>query len=121
MKEYCVEFYQAEGGKQPAKEFISELDHHTRAKIMAMIVMLQKNGPEMREPYSKHLDDGLFELRASAGSLSIRMIFFYGDDGKIILTNGFLKKTRKTPLKELRRAKEYKADYYSRKGDDHEQ
>ena len=59
----------------------------------------------MREPYTKHLDDGIFELRCKLGSNLTRALFFFYIDGKIIITNGFIKKSQKTPPKEIKLAK----------------
>ncbi len=69
----------------------------------------------MRKPYSEELDEGIFELRAKVGSDITRVLYFF-DEGKIvILTNGFVKKTQKTPPTEIYLAKEYRADYLARK------
>ena len=70
----------------------------------------------MREPYSKHLDDGIFELRCKVGNNITRVLYFFYYEGKIILTNGFVKKTQKTPPEEIRLAKERRADYIERMG-----
>ena len=85
-----------------------------RAKMADMISILQDNGYELREPYSKHLDDGIFELRCKVGSNITRVLYFFYYEGKIILTNGFVKKTQKTPPEEIRLAKERRADYIER-------
>ena len=70
----------------------------------------------MREPYSKAIDDGIFELRAKVGSDISRVLYFFIIGQKVILTNGFIKKTQKTPMEEIECAKRYRADYLSRKG-----
>ena len=79
------------------------------------ISFLQDNGYELREPYSKHLSEGIFELRAKVGSDITRVLYFFYVERHIILTNGFIKKTQKTPPKEIERAKKYRADYLRRK------
>ena len=79
------------------------------------ISILQDNGYELREPYSKHLAEGIFELRAKVGSNITRVLYFFYIDKHIILTNGFIKKTQKTPSKEIEKAKKYRADYLRRK------
>ena len=43
--------------------------------------------------------------------------FYEQENGKIILTNGFIKKTQKTPRSEITKAKEYRADYLERYGE----
>ena len=62
-----------------------------------LIELLAKNGSELREPYSKHLGDGIFELRAKVSSDITRVLYFFVIGKKIVLTNGFIKKTQKTP------------------------
>ena len=42
-----------------------------------MIELLQEKGNQLREPYSKHLDDGIFELRCKVGSNITRVLYFF--------------------------------------------
>jgi phage-related protein len=60
------------------------------------------------------MGDGVFELRIQQGSDDSRIFYFFYVGSKIVLTNGFIKKTQKTPLPELARAKQYKDDYERR-------
>lgn len=69
----------------------------------------------IEDSYSEHLEDGIFELRAKVGSDISRVLYFFIVDGKAILTNGFIKKTQKTPKRELQRAKDYRKEYLSRR------
>jgi len=116
MPKFEVEFYETPNGDRPAKEFLLSLDKKMRAKMADTISILQDNGYELREPYSKHLSEGIFELRAKVGSDITRVLYFFYVELHIILTNGFIKKTQKTPPKEIERAKKYRADYLRRKG-----
>ena len=70
--------------------------------------------------YSKHLEDGIFEIRGKVGSDISRVLYFFYYGGKIILTNGFVKKTQKAPSKEIKRAKKYRKDYIERFGEENE-
>ena len=115
MPRFEVEFYETASGDQPVREFLLSLDMKMRAKMADMISILQDNGYELREPYSKHLSEGIFELRAKVGSDITRVLYFFYVDQHIILTNGFIKKSRKTPPREIERAKKYRADYLRRK------
>ncbi len=90
-----MDFYEKENGEQPAKEFMLSLDKKLRAKLADTIMILQDNGYELREPYSKHISEGIFELRAKQGSDITRVMYFFYVDRHIILTNGFIKKTQK--------------------------
>ena len=82
--------------------------------MIRTIEMLQNNGYELREPYSKHLNEGIFELRAKVGSDISRVLYFFIIGRKIILTNGFIKKTQKTPSDEIDKAKSYRKEFLSR-------
>ena len=112
---FQIEFYETEQGIQPAKEFLLSLDTKMRAKKVNTISILQDNGYELREPYSKYLSEGIFEHRARVGSDITRVLYFFYVDSRIVLTNGFIKKTNKTPIKEIEKAKKYRADYLKRK------
>lgn len=115
MDGFEIIFYDKEDGTEPAKEFLDSLDVKMRAKMLRTIVMLQSNGYELREPYSKPLNDGILELRAKVGSDISRVLYFFVVGKKAILTNGFIKKTQKTPKEEIERAKRYRAEYLCRK------
>ena len=118
MNRYRVEFYEKGNGKQPVREFLLSLDKRMRAKAADAIVLLRDNGHELREPYSKHVVDGIFELRIKLGSDTARILYFFIMGDCIILTNGFVKKTRKTPRVEIERARQYRKDYMKRKAEE---
>lgn len=89
-------------------------DKKMRAKILGIMGILQEKGNQLREPYSKHLDDGIFEIRGKVGTDISRVLYFFYYDGKIIFTNGFVKKTQKTPKSEIDKAKAYRNNYLER-------
>ena len=115
MQSYEVIFYDLEDGTEPAKEFLLSLDVKMRAKMLRTIDLLAVNGVELREPH-----DGIFELRAKVGSDITRVLYFFMVGKRVILTNGFVKKTVKTPPAEIARAKRYRAEYLGRKDGQHE-
>ena len=59
-----VEFYELLDGTEPARVFLDGLEEKLRAKMFREIDLLVANGPELRAPHSKHIEDGIFELRA---------------------------------------------------------
>lgn len=65
-------------------------------------------------PYSEQLEDGIFELRIKFGSNITRILYFFFVGKNIILTNGFMKKTQKTPPNEIAKAKQYRKIYLTR-------
>lgn len=120
MAEYQVVFYEKEKDTFPAEDFINSLDDKMAAKIYRVLRMLEKNGPELREPYSKHLDGGIFEARAKVGSDITRVLYFFYVNKQIVLTHGFVKKTQKTPPGEIDRAKAYRAEFLKREANKNE-
>ncbi len=114
MTDFEIIFYDKPDGTEPAKEFILGLDDKMKAKVLGTIQMLAVNGTNLRKPYSEHLVDGIFEIRAKVGSDISRVLFFFVIGKKIVLTNGFVKKTQKTPKKEIDLAKKYRNEYLNR-------
>lgn len=114
---YTVEYYEMADGTKPAEDFILAQDKKMRAKLLTMLEFLEEKGPELREPYSRSLGDGIFEVRAKQASDITRVLYFFIEGKKAILTNGFVKKTQRTPPAEIARAKRYRDDYHRRKED----
>ena len=108
---FIVEFYETAKGKKPCLDFLNTLEVKLRAKAFRDLNLLQEKGTELRLPYSRHLDDGIFELRTIQGNNIIRSLYFFFVGSKIIVTHGFRKKNDKTPPGEIDRAKEYRKDY----------
>ena len=109
-----VTFYQKEDGSEPAKEFLLSLEPNMRAKVARTVDQLRAKGHNLRAPASKSLGDGIFELRTILGNNTTRILYFFFIGNTAVLTNGFAKKTQKTPLHELERAKRYRDDYKRR-------
>ena len=111
---FDVKYYELPNGEKPAEKFIDSLDLKMRVKALGSIDILAEFGNTLREPYSKAIGNGLFELRIKFAGDITRIFYFFLVDNKIILTNGFVKKTRKTPPSEIELAMKYKADYEGR-------
>lgn len=116
MKKFDVIFYEKENGECPVEEFLSSLDIKMRSKFVGILEVLAEKGNQLREPYSKYIDDGIFEIRCIVGNDISRMLYFFYYNGRIIITNGFIKKTMKTPKKEIKLAKKYRKNYLERVG-----
>lgn len=116
--QFTIEFYVLEDGIEPAKEFMESLNAKMLAKVIRIIELLEEYGPNVRMPYSKYLEDGIFEIRAKEGTNIARVLYFFVAGRKIILTNGFIKKTQKTPKDEVEKAKKYRKDYERRTKND---
>ena len=117
-----IEYYQKENGEIPVEDFLLSLNPKLRAKAYSDIMLLKRLGINMREPYSTPIKGekykGLFELRTKFSSDITRIFYFLYDRNRFVLLHGFVKKTNKTPERELERAVKYKKDYESRGKDD---
>ena len=111
---FLVEYYETSNGKYPAEEFILSLSLKVQARVFRTIELLEEYGSELRMPYSRYLRDGIFELRIQAATDKMRILYFFITGERIILTNGFVKRTRKAPEKELELALKYKREYEKR-------
>lgn len=115
---YEIILYDDKDGRCPVQEFLDSLEPKLLAKTLRTIDLLEMNGPLLREPYSKPLENGIFELRSEQGSDITRVLYFFIIGKKAVLTNGFVKKTQKKPNEEKELAKKYKADYERRHGNE---
>lgn len=95
----------------PVLEFIDDQSPKMQAKIIRTIGLLAANGTDLREPHSKKLSDHIFELRCQTDGEQARILYFFIKGKTVILTNGFIKKTQKTPPHELAKAERYRLDY----------
>lgn len=100
IKTWKVNFFQTARGRYPVKEFIEEQDITTRSKIALSIRLLINQGPFLKPPYIKKLQDRLYELRIS-GIIQVR-IFYTIHNNEYYLLHVFKKKSQKTPPKEIK-------------------
>jgi len=94
-----VNFFRTSRGQFPVKDFIEKQDKPTRARVNLSIRLLVNNGPYLKDPYMKKLQNNLYELRIR-GKIAIR-IFYSKDKNEYYLLHAFKKKTQKTPIREL--------------------
>lgn len=111
---FDVIFYEGENGEKPVEIFLDSLDNKMRAKLLGLLGILSEKGNSLREPYSKHLQDGIFEIRCKFGNDITRVLYFFYYNQRIILTNGFVKKTQKTPKNEIDLAIKRRKSYIER-------
>ena len=115
MKNFEILFYSKDDGTEPAEAFILGLETKWRARILLSVALLADNGYFLREPYSKSLKDGIFELRVKADTGISLVLYFFFVGHKIILTNGFIKKKACKGASELKLAEKCRAEFLSKK------
>lgn len=114
---HSIHFYTDRNGKAPVKEYIAGLaarkDKDSRIKLNKIrdyVGSLRRYGTQLGEPYIKHLDGEIWELRP----IRDRILFAAWDGQDFILLHQFMKRTRKTPQREIAQAKRNLADYLER-------
>ena len=115
MKE--IKFYRTRSGKVPVEEYLDSLSSKHAQKVAWVLELIEKLD-QVPAQYFKKLKntDDIWEVRARIGSNSFRLLGFIDNNEVIILTNGFAKKSQKTPKQEIELAEQRKTDYLSRKG-----
>ena len=103
------------GGK-PVEEWIASLQPAAKAEVLILIDLLEKDGAGLREPFAKHVEGGLWELRAKGPDGIYRVIYFHWFGHTFGLLHGFTKKTQKTPRAEIETAKRRQATWLARPG-----
>ena len=119
---YEVEFFYDTSGKSQIIEYLdalgeradtSKADRINRDKILAYIIALKKYGTRIGQPTVKHIDGSIWELRPLAN----RIFFFYWKGNKFVLLHHFIKKSKKTPMREIEQARSKMKDYLERHGE----
>ncbi len=102
---------------EEAKEFLDSLDEKPRDKIFYNI---WKSKISKDEKLLKKLDDEIWEFRTLYNKSAYRLFAFWDETEKsmIIATHGIIKKTDKTPKKEIIKAKQLRAEYLKIKRDE---
>ena len=98
-----VAFYQTETGHEPVREWLRSFPRKERRILGEQIKTVQFGWP-LGMPLVRKLDLKLWEIRSNLPGRIARIIFTAGE-GRMILLHGFIKKSQKTPLDELRLAK----------------
>ena len=114
MEQYDVEYYELASQRCPFSDYLDGLSEKAQAAILYEVQMLADYGPELRAPHSKPVGKGLFEIRAKSGDGALRAFYFFLKGNRIVITNGYVKKTQKMDKIEYKLALGYKADYMDR-------
>lgn len=102
--------YLTKGKRTPVLEFINSLDSWTQRKFFSRRDLLGEFGPKLPLPHKGYVRDDIYELRFKGAEGQIRLLFFFYKN-KAIFTNGFIKKSRRTPKNPLRVAIRDKNNY----------
>ena len=105
-----IEAYRTAAGETPVRTFIAGLPADGKSEAIALIKLAETLGNKLREPHSKALGDGLFELRRN----QVRLFYIF-EPGQIIrLLGGIVKKQDRIPTDVLAQMRGYQKDVRER-------
>ncbi|MBI3283088.1 type II toxin-antitoxin system RelE/ParE family toxin [Candidatus Curtissbacteria bacterium] len=115
--DFEIVFYKDSSGKSPVEEFLDDLEKINQPLYDKTLKGLEKlkNKAYHREPLSKYLEQGLWELRIRSEKNIVRIIYAFDKGQIIILLHAFVKKDQKTPKRELEMGRKRLANLKVRK------
>lgn len=96
------------------RDFMLKLTENERTKIKRALLLFETEDKIPRH-YISYIRDGLFEFRVTGGNKEFRMFYFYDGDKMVILFNCFIKKSTKTPKKEIDKGLKLMEEYKNAK------
>jgi phage-related protein len=111
-----VNFYHLPNGKSPVEEFLDSLSGKQALKVLWVLQLIEELDVIPHQYFKKLVDgEGIWEVRIQFGNDIFRLLGFFVGGTLLILTNGFTKKTQKTPPQEIALAVRRKEEYLSRR------
>ena len=114
---YTIEFYRKKNGECPVLDYMRSLNQENSKdsrinlnKISQYIKVLENMGTRAGEPFMKHLNGDIWELRP----IRNRIFFAAVRESSFVLLHHFLKTTQKTPAREIEQAVRELNDYLNR-------
>ncbi len=95
-----IYYYFTESNKSPVRDFVDALDDRSKRKFFFVKELLAEFGCRLPHPHAKYIGDDIFELRFQGQEGHGRVLYFFFHQNMAILTNGFIKKSNKTPKNE---------------------
>ncbi|MCJ7584168.1 MAG: type II toxin-antitoxin system RelE/ParE family toxin [Anaerolineales bacterium] len=111
-----VNFYRLLNGNSPIEEFLDSLTGKQAQKVLWVLQLIEELDVIPRQYFKKLVDsEGIWEVRIQFGNDIFRLLGFFDGGTLLILTNGFAKKTQKTPPQEIALAVRHKEEYLARR------
>ncbi len=109
-------FYQTASGKSPVEDFLDSLNDKQVQKVLWVLRIIRDMQFIPREYFQKLVNtQDIWEVRVTSGNNIFRFLGFFDNAQIIVITNGFAKKSQKTPRNEIILAEQRKKDYLERK------
>ena len=115
LEDMCqVLLYRDEEGSMPVANWLRQLPDRDRARVGHTIDLLKSLGVLLQPPHCKHLKDKIWELRTSVARVEYRILYVRIEKDVFILLHSFIKRTDKTPEREIIVAEQRLADFMRR-------
>jgi len=112
-----IKFYRTSTGKCPVEDFLNSLPGKATQKITWVLSVIEELDIVPTKYFKKiNNNEDIYECRADFGGNTYRLLGFFQKGNFIVLTNGFMKKTQKTPEDEINLAISRKKDFLKRGG-----
>jgi phage-related protein len=116
MKKRNIIFYRSASGACPVKDFLDSLPGQIAQKVVWVLRLVEELDPVPAQYFAKLSGtDEIWECRIKMTSNSYRILCFFSGASSVLLTNGFIKKGRKAPKKEIEKAEACRKDFIKRK------
>ena len=100
LKKLQARFFETETGRKPVKEWLLDLARDDR-RVVGKDIQKVEFGWPIGMPYCRPLGHGLWEVRSDLTDGTIARVMFCIVAGEMVLLHGFIKKTQKTPAREI--------------------
>ena len=111
-----IDFYRTETGKCPIEEFLDSLTGKQAQKVVWVLRLIEELEIVPHQYFEKLVNtEDIWEVRVQFGGDIFRLLGFFAGSSWLILTNGFAKKSQKTPPQEIELATRRKNEYLARK------
>jgi phage-related protein len=109
--QFVIEWYYDKEGKSAGFDYFVGIEKEQRRKFLALVKRMGDFGKILDTKKFRNEGDGIYAFKPQPD----RYLSFFTDNKKIIVTNGFVKKTNKLPGNEKKLAIKYRQDYFERK------
>jgi len=103
LKKLVAEFYRSSSGKEPVRDWLQSLPREDRKTLGKDIATVEYQWP-VGLPLCRSLKGGIWEVRSNLGGRRIARVLFFNSQTHMVLLHGFIKKSQKTPAKEMQLA-----------------
>jgi len=101
MKPFPAKFYRTPSGREPVREWLKALPREDCQIIGEDLMRVEFRWPNVGLPHVRSLGRDLWEVRSSLSNGTIARVIFCPYENQMLLLHGFIKKTQKTPAREI--------------------